>query len=293
MQKIKPCLWFNDNAEEAAQFYTSLFPNSRTVTSTKYNAESSAASGRPEGSVMSVIFELAGQSFMGLNGGPIFKFTPAVSFFVACSDEAEIDSLYAALSDGGFVMMELAEHSFAKKYAWVSDRFGVSWQLILRDVPQKIAPCLMFTGPNFGKAKEAMAFYTSLFANSKIETVHEYGPGEPVPQGAVAHARFVLNGYAFAVTESSLDHGFNFSEAISFMVDCESQKEIDFFWSKLSEGGAPSQCGWLTDKFGIAWQIIPAALNEIMQSGDEEKKHRTMAALMKMTKLDIAALQNA
>lgn len=293
MQKIRPCLWFNDNAEEAANFYTTLFPNSAIRTITKYNAESAAVSGRPEDSIMTVLYELDGLEFMGLNGGPMFQFTPAISFFVSCTSEAEVDSLYAALSAGGSVLMELGEYPFAKKYSWVVDRFGVSWQLILADRAQKISPALMFLGKNHGRAKEAMTHYTSIFRNSKIENIHLYGPGEMQPEGCVAHASFVLDGYHVVAMDSGMQHNFEISHAISFMVNCDTQQEIDMFWTKLSESGAPSQCGWLADKFGVAWQVVPAMLEKILQSGDESKQHRTMDALMHMTKLDIAALQNA
>jgi predicted 3-demethylubiquinone-9 3-methyltransferase (glyoxalase superfamily) len=293
MQKIKPCLWFMDNAEEAAAFYTSLFPNSKITSATKYNAESAAASGQPENSAMSVFFELSGQTFMALNGGPAYKHTPAVSLFVSCNDEKEIDSLFASLADGGFVLMELGEYPFAKKYAWVSDRFGVSWQLILAPREQKISPCLMFTGDNVGKAKQAMEFYISLFPDSKIEMAHFYGPGEPQPEGLVAHGSFVLDGLHFVAMDSAMAHKFEISSAISFMISCGSQAEIDRYWSTFSEGGAPGQCGWLNDKYGVAWQIIPSMLDEILKTGDDEKRHRTMDALLGMTKLDIAELRNA
>lgn len=293
MQKIKPCLWFNDNAEEAAQFYTKLFPNSTIRTITKYTEESSVPSGRPVGSVMTVLYELDGLEFMGLNGGPLFKFTPAISFFVSCTSESEIDSLYAALSAGGAVLMELAEYPFAKKYAWVEDRFGLSWQLILAERSQKISPCLMFVGKQHGRAKEAMTHYTSIFRNSNIEHIHLFGPGEMQPEGCVAHASFVLDGYHFVALDGGTQHNFDFTHAISLMINCDAQSEIDMFWTKLSEGGAPEQCGWLADKFGVNWQVVPSMLEKILESGDESKKHRTMDALMHMTKLDIAALQNA
>jgi predicted 3-demethylubiquinone-9 3-methyltransferase (glyoxalase superfamily) len=293
MQKIKPCLWFNDNGEEAAKFYTSLFPKSKIATITKYNAESSEASGQAEGSVMTVLFELAGQEFLALNGGPIFQLTPALSLFVSCESEAEIDNLFGALSAGGAVLMPLNEYPFAKKYAWVNDKFGLSWQLILSERAQKISPCMMFVGDKAGKAQEAMKHYTSIFANSKINEVHFYEPGDVPVEGHVAHGSFTLDGYNFIAMDSGIPHQFSFSEAMSFMVDCDSQQEIDMFWTKLTEGGAPSRCGWLTDKYGVSWQIIPAKLTEILTGGDTEKSHRTLAALMQMTKIDINVLQNA
>lgn len=291
--KIKPCLWFDNNAHEAAKFYTSLFPNSRITAIEKYSESSAAASGQPVGSEMTVAFELAGLPFLGLNGGPVFKFTPAISLFVSCNDENEIATLHAKFTEGGMEFMPLQEYPFAKKFAWVGDRFGLSWQLILDQRPQKIWPSFLFVGDKAGKAVEAMEHYTSIFPNSKIETKNLYGPGEPQPEGMLAHGTFVLDGYRLSASESNMQHDFDFNSAISLMVTCNSQSEIDSYWNKLSQGGAPVQCGWLTDKYGVSWQIVPAALEQIMQTSDAEKKERTMAALMHMVKIDIAALQNA
>ena len=157
MQKITPCLWFNDNAEEAVKFYTSIFRNSKIFHISHYGEASSAAAGRPKGSVMTIVFQLDGQEFMALNGGPHFKFTPA----------------------------------------------------------------------------------------------------------------------------------------ISLMVNCETQAEIDEYWDKLSDRGATQQCGWLTDKFGVSWQIVPAALGEMMQRDNAEKSESVMKAILQMEKLDLATLEKA
>lgn len=157
MQKITPCLWFDQNAEEAAKFYASIFKNTKITAVTRYGDAGAKASGMPKGTAMTVSFSIFGQKFLGLNGGPIFKFTPAVSF----------------------------------------------------------------------------------------------------------------------------------------IVNCETQKEIDRYWLKLSEGGQPNQCGWLTDKFGLSWQIVPSALSKMMSAKDPKKGERVMAELMKMTKIDLKTLKKA
>lgn len=157
MQKLMPCLWFDTRAEEAAEFYASIFEDAKIITVSRYGDAGAEASGKPKGSVMTVLFEIAGQRFLGLNGGPNFTFSPAVSF----------------------------------------------------------------------------------------------------------------------------------------MVHCASQDEVDTKWAKLSEGGEPGQCGWLTDKFGLSWQIVPTAMDEMMQAGDAGQRERVMAALIQMTKIDIGALQKA
>lgn len=157
MQKITPCLWFNDNAEEAVDFYRSVFKNSKITSTARYGEAGAAASGRPKGSVMTIVFELDGQEFMALNGGPHFKFTPA----------------------------------------------------------------------------------------------------------------------------------------ISLMVNCKRQAELDEYWGKLSEGGATQQCGWLTDKYGVSWQIVPAALGQMVQDSEPERSERVMKAILQMEKLDLQTLQEA
>jgi predicted 3-demethylubiquinone-9 3-methyltransferase (glyoxalase superfamily) len=152
---------------------------------------------------------------------------------------------------------------------------------------QKIAPCLWFDG----KAEEAMNFYTSIFKNSKVGSVTRYGEAGPGEKGSVMVATFEIEGQEF----TALNGGpmFKFSPAISFIVHCGTQEEVDDFWARLLEGGAPQQCGWLTDKFGVSWQIVPTILPEMLQDKDAEKAKRVMQAMLKMVKLDIKLLKQA
>jgi predicted 3-demethylubiquinone-9 3-methyltransferase (glyoxalase superfamily) len=152
---------------------------------------------------------------------------------------------------------------------------------------QKIAPCLWFDG----KAEEAMNFYTSIFKNSKVGNVTRYGEAGPGVNDSVMTATFEIEGQEFM----ALNGGpmFKFSPAISFIVHCKTQEEVDDFWAKLLEGGAPQQCGWLTDKFGVSWQIVPTILPEMLQDKDAEKTKRVMQAMLKMIKLDIEVLKQA
>jgi predicted 3-demethylubiquinone-9 3-methyltransferase (glyoxalase superfamily) len=152
---------------------------------------------------------------------------------------------------------------------------------------QKTTPFLWFDN----RAEEAMNFYLSVFKNSKQGTVRRYGPGAPSPEGSVMSATFEINGQE--MTAFNGGPMFTFSSAISFFVPCETQEEIDDLWDKLSEGGEKIQCGWLKDKFGITWQVVPTVLGELLQNKDREKTKRVMQAMMKMTKLDIKALQEA
>jgi predicted 3-demethylubiquinone-9 3-methyltransferase (glyoxalase superfamily) len=152
---------------------------------------------------------------------------------------------------------------------------------------QKITPFLWFDD----KAEEAMKFYTSIFKNSKIGRFTRYGEGGPGPKGTVMTATFQLDGQEFI----ALNGGprFTFTEAISFVVNCETQEEVDEFWEKLSEGGATQRCGWLQDKYGLSWQIVPTVLGKLLQDKDAEKSKKVMEALLKMDKIDIKALRQA
>jgi predicted 3-demethylubiquinone-9 3-methyltransferase (glyoxalase superfamily) len=152
---------------------------------------------------------------------------------------------------------------------------------------KKITPFLWFND----NAEEAMNFYTSIFKNSKILSVTRYGDAGPGPKGTVMVGTFQLDGEKFI----ALNGGplYKFTEAISFSVDCETQEEIDYFWEKLSEGGEKSQCGWLKDKFGLSWQVVPSKMGELMNSREPGKSQRVMQEMLKMSKLDIKKLQEA
>ena len=152
---------------------------------------------------------------------------------------------------------------------------------------QKITPCLWFDG----NAEEAANFYASVFKNAKIDKISRYGDSGPGPKGSVLTVSFELEGLEF----TALNGGpkYKFTEAISLHVDCKSQEEVDYYWDKLSEGGEIIQCGWLKDKFGLSWQIVPTALIEKLNDSDPAKASRVMQAMMQMKKLDIAELQKA
>lgn len=152
---------------------------------------------------------------------------------------------------------------------------------------QKITPFLWFDG----KAEEAMNFYTSIFKNSKVGRISRYGEGGPGPKGTVMSATFQLEGQEFIALNGGPQ--FTFSPAISFFVNCETQEEVDELWEKLSAGGQKERCGWLKDKYGVSWQIIPTALGRMLGDKDAEKSKRVMQAMLRMEKIEIKALQQA
>jgi predicted 3-demethylubiquinone-9 3-methyltransferase (glyoxalase superfamily) len=290
VRTITPHLWFDKEAVEAAEFYASTFPDSK-VTSVRTIPDT------PSGDTDVVSFEVLGQPFMSISAGPLFKFNPSVSFLVRCQSEDEVDGYWKAISDGGTDLMALDSYSFSDRYAWTQDRYGLSWQLMLDRQPvngNRIIPTLMFVGDVCGKAEEAFTFYTSLFPSSSVGDILRYGEGEkPDRAGTVKHAGFSLNGQEFAAMDSALAHEFSFTEAVSLMVYCEDQAEIDFYWDRLSAVPESEQCGWLKDRYGLSWQIVPTAMDQMMSAGTKEQIARVTAAFLPMKKFDLAELQRA
>lgn len=294
MQSITPSFWFDDQAEEAVSFYVSLFRNSKAGHKSYYNEDIAEACGVTAGSIMAIDFQLEGQDFIAINGNSEYLSTPAVSFFVACETPEEVDRLWQKLSESGTPLMELGKYPFSEKYGWVQDKFGVSWQLTLADRTQKITPFLLFVGKQAGKAEEAMNLYTSIFPNSGVVSLERYTADEGTDAGRVKNATFSLNGQEFIAMDSGMpEHAFTFTMAISFMVNCETQTEVDHFWEKLTVGGKEIACGWLTDSYGLAWQITPILMNELRKEPNLEKSRRAMEAMMQMKKIDIATLKQA
>jgi predicted 3-demethylubiquinone-9 3-methyltransferase (glyoxalase superfamily) len=292
---IVPCLWLDDQAEEAARFYTRTFPGSRTTAVSRYPASFDNPGRKPRGSVMTVEVELAGQPFTLLNGGPVFTINPSVSFFVHATAGEEATRLFSALAEGGKVLMPLDAYPWSERYGWAQDRFGVSWQVIAgRPAPggATLVPALMFTGPQAGRAEEAMRAYTAVFPGGRIADLARYGEGEG-PVGSVKLGRFLLAGQDLAAMDSHYEHGFTFNEAVSLRVMCADQAEVDRYWGALSEGGTEGPCGWLKDRYGLSWQVVPRSIEEWIASPDEAARDRAFRAMLGMKKLDVAALRAA
>ena len=290
MRRIVPHLWYDKEAGEAADFYTKVFKNS-TIKS------KSVIDNTPSGSVEILTIKLEGQEFSMISAGPYFKFTPALSFMVACDTKEEVERLWNALFVGGKALMPLDAYTFSEKYGWLEDKYGLSWQLMYRKdrgIRQKITPTLMFTGGNNGKTEEAMRYYASIFNDSKVGEISRYGPGwEPNSPEAINHGEFTLDGNDYIAMDSAYEHGFTFNEALSLMVYCDTQEEIDHFWNLLSAVPDAEQCGWLKDKYGVSWQIVPTVMDEMMGDKDPARSARVTEAFLKMKKLDIAELTRA
>jgi predicted 3-demethylubiquinone-9 3-methyltransferase (glyoxalase superfamily) len=302
MKKITPHLWFDQEAKEAADFYTSLFPESKITNLTTLHDT-------PSGDTDIVSFEIWGYSFQAISAGPLFKFNPSISFMVNFDPSQDkdartrIDQVWAKLSEGGTALMPLDNYPFSERYGWVQDKYGLSWQLIYTD-PEgderpPIIPSLLFVEEMWGKAEEASDFYLSLFSasgekESKRGAIARYPAGmEPDKEGTVMFSDFKLAGQWFAAMDSGRMHDFTFNEAISFIVNCDSQEEIDYYWEKLSAVPEAEQCGWLKDKYGLSWQIVPTGMDEMLKGDDRERIARVTQAFLKMKKFDIARLREA
>jgi len=290
MEKITPHLWFDNNAEDAAKFYTSIFKDFKLKNVTTLH-------NTPSGTVEIITIEVLGQEFTLISAGPLFKFNPSVSFLVACSTKEEVNELWKKLSEGGTALMDLGEYPFSEKYGWVQDKYGLSWQIMFmgdHKIKQRIIPTLMFVGKQNGKAEEAINFYSSVFGNARVGDILRYSKGEePDKEGTVKNASFMLEDQDFAAMDSAREHNFAFNESISFMVHCNTQKEIDYYWEKLSVYPEAEQCGWLKDKYGLSWQIVPNIMDDMLKDNDKKKIARVTEAFLQMKKLDIAKLKEA
>lgn len=289
-QTISVHLWYDTQALEAAELYAKVFPSSAIQSRTQLHDT-------PSGTVDMVTMQIWDSQFTLLSAGPYFHLTPAISFLISCDSPAQVEQLWNALAEGGTPLMELGSYPFSPKYGWIQDRFGVTWQLMYREGEQnkqRVIPTLMFVGEQCGKAEEAITHYTSIFDNARMEGAMRYEKGEaPDKAGTLKHAQFTLAGQWFAAMDSAHEHKFNFTEAISLVVTCQNQKEIDYYWQKLSAVPESEQCGWLKDRYGVSWQIVPRQLAELLNSPDTDQVERVTQAFLKMKKFEIAELEKA
>src|SRR3989338_1467824 len=289
-QKIKPHLWFNKEAKEAAEFYVKTFGGKSKVNNITTLHDT------PSGDCDVVSFEIWEYDFMAISAGPLFKFNPSISFMVNFDSSQDtdarkrIDEVWEKLSDDGKTLMPLDKYPFSERYGWIEDKYGLSWQLIYTNPEGEerplIIPSLLFVTEGCDKAEEATDFYLSVFKNAKRGAIARYPAGsEPNKEGAIMFTDFTLEGQWFAAMDGSARmHDFAFNEAISFIVYCKDQKEIDYYWEKLSAIPESEQCGWLKDKYGVSWQIAPTAMDKMMEKGSKEQMTRVTEAFLKMKK---------
>lgn len=288
INKIMTHLWFDKEAGAAAEFYLKVFKNSKLLSKR-------TIPGTPSGDVDSLTLEVENINLMLLSAGPYFKINPSISFMISCNSKEEVKYYWDYFIDGGELMMPLDKYDFSEYYGWVQDKFGVSWQIMDvgdQDINSKIRPAIMFVGVNAGKAEEAINFYTRIFRNSEIKTISRYGESFPPNKPEMINfAEFNLEGHSFSIMDSAFEHEFQLNEAISFIINCNDQDEIDYYWEKLSAVPEAEQCGWIKDKYGLSWQITPTVMNDMMNDADEEKLARVTEAFLKMKKFDLAELE--
>ncbi len=273
---IYTCMWFNAEAKEATTFYSTIFHNFALHSQNDFVSS----------------FEMGGNKFMAMNGGPMYKMTPAMSYFVYCGGNSEIERIYSLLIKGGMVIMPLDKYDWSSKYAWVQDKFGVNWQLDIDPVnsSQKIVPCLLFVNQKNTLVNEAVNFYTAIIKNSSTIMQAPYHSSANMPQGSILFAQYKLNGVIFNTMSSTMHHDYDFTPANSIVIECKTQEEIDYYWEKLGEGGSHSRCGWLTDRYGVSWQVIPDFLSRL--TSDPAKAPAVIKAFSQMTKFEIEPLLN-
>ncbi len=301
--EIVPHLFFDTQAVEAAEFYCSIFPHS-TIKSRSIIRDT------PSGDCDYLSFELWGKSFEAISAGPFFTFNPSISFMVnfdpAFFDKSEdpvsearskLTEVWNRLRVGGQTLMELEEYDFSPLYGWLQDKYGISWQLILTgsegDPRPPIMLSMLFVGENCGKAEDAGDFYRSVFPSSMGMLVRYPSGMEPEKEGNVMFSDFQLGETWITAMDSADSHQFQFNEAVSFIVTCKNQTEIDFYWEKLSAVPEAEQCGWLKDKYGVSWQIVPEDLSVLMTEGTEQQIKAVTQASLKMKKFSIDELRQA
>lgn len=280
-QVITPAIWCDGTADEAAQFYADIFRDA----SIAEQAPGLAATVSIHGFKLSLI-----------NGGNQYAPNPSISCILNFDPllfggeeqaRAYLDELYKRLSTGG-VLMELGEYPFSPRYAWVRDRFGMTWQLMLTDPdgdPRPfVIPSFMFGGTNHANAEEATDAWIALFDNSRRGVLYRYEEGGPLDAGTVMFTDFTLRGTWMAATDSGTFHDFTFTPGVSIIVSCRDQEEIDRYWAGLSAVPEAERCGWCVDRWGVSWQVVPHNIAELMADAATRDK------ILHMGKIDLTKL---
>lgn len=288
MISFRSCLWFDGQALPAAEFYKKVFKNVEIEQLTSYAKAGQDIHQQEEGTLMTVAFSIGKQKFLGLNGGPVFKFTPSFSNFVFCSSVAEAERIWSELSVNGKVRMELAEYPWSKKYGWTTDRFGVEWQIMYSEGRDEVLPAFLFVDRLFGQGQRAIDFYVKHFTQSSVDHISTNDKNN-----SILFSQFTLGEQKFVLMEGEGAHGHSFNEAYSIIIECDTQDEIDLHWEGLSKGGMQSDCGWLKDSFGISWQIVPKQMSQWLKSATSLQFESFMFSMLQMKKLDIAKLRQS
>lgn len=277
MQTIVPHIWINRVADDAADFYLAALPDTAVVGRQTYPTEGLLDFQEEfAGQTLVVELEIAGYRMALINAGDEFAPTPAISFFLNFDpserDDAhgELTRTWERLIEGGNVLMELGEYPFSPHYGWVRDRYGVSWQLMLTNPDGEprpfVIPDLMFCGPAQNQAQEAVDLYLSVFPDAALGNRVHYDEAQgPVTTDSVIFSDFQIRGEWLSAMDSAVEQPFTFSPGVSLLFNARGQEEIDHLWNALSAVPAAEQCGWLQDRYGVSWQIVPDNLAELLE----------------------------
>lgn len=296
MQKIIPNIWYTRNAEEAGAYYASIFDETTATVTAQYPDEVPDWQAEFAGAALVVDVAIGDYHLTLINAGGDFRPNASISFMLNFDplmfggDDAvarsRMNALWDKLIDGGTALMPLDEYDWSKRYGWVEDRYGVSWQLMLSDPegwPRPfVIPQLMFSGGVVGKSREAATFYTELFDDAEMGMIAEYPqPAGNAPAGSIMFGEFRIGNQWFSMMDDGSGGSNPFTPAVSLEVQCADQAEIDRYWNALSVRPEAEQCGWLTDAWGVSWQIVPENMAELMQ------RPNAYANMLEMKKLII------
>lgn len=241
--RIVPCVCLGPDIITAVRFYCETFSNTKIKHQTKSET----------------VFEIGDFTIMSIESSFAKRPNATMSFYVICETEHEINTIWEKLADNGNILLPFETYPWSTKYGWVEDKYGVSWQLSLgkiSDIDQKITPMLMYSGSQYGKAEEAIEFYTAIFKKSGIQTLLRYQGRAEFQNGKISHGKFSLLGKNLAAMDSPISQDLSFSKGNSIVVNCETQVEVDYYWSMLTDHDVKSRSGWLKDRFGLSWQIV-------------------------------------
>jgi predicted 3-demethylubiquinone-9 3-methyltransferase (glyoxalase superfamily) len=292
MTTLSLTLWFAEGGRMAADRYLEVIPGSKLI----YHR---SLPGTPGGTAEVTSIALPGIGLEFLTAQPGFPRNPSITLSARCRSREGAVALWQALSDGGVEMMPFQDYPFSPLFGWCTDRFGVSWQVQL--VPDattdlEIVPVLMFVGENLGNAGNAARLYTSAIPASDYsdDSMVLYGAEAPEEiRGMVMIGESIIAGSRVAVMDSPGPHTFGFTEGTSLVVLCDTQEEVDKVWSALSAVPEAEQCGWLKDRFGVSWQVVPRDMERMMTSASDDALARVIACFLPMKKFDIATLRAA
>lgn len=294
VQTITPSLWFDGQAEEAANFYTTTLRDGQITRVDLYPDAGSKEYGYEPGDVQIVTFEAEGLQFVIINGGPLYTLNPAVSIVVYRTRPEELIELWNKLIEGGKERVPLGPSSFNQSFGWLTDKYGVSWQLMLAPEERIAAPSLLFADGSAGRAEQALRYYAETLPGSALGTLTHFSVSNELGlEGMLQYGELVVDGQRLIAMDSVHDPELVFSGALTLLLQCDTQEQIDALWERLSAVPEVEQCGWCQDTFGVYWQIAPRILDEMLRDGTPEEIDRVTQAYLPMKKFDIAALQRA